>query len=134
MERKFLRHENRWKRQQKRPSRTLEETSPWRPQMEVGPFCWTTYWYGLIIFSIAISALHNAIELTEEMENVLPSTDSRLRTDLRALTHGNVKQAGREKILIEERERRKRREREAQGKKWAPQYFKVQPLTLFVFF
>jgi Oxysterol-binding protein len=59
------------------------------------------------------------------MEHTLPATDSRLRADLRCLTQGNVKQAGKEKVAIEERERRKRRERDAQGKKWAPVYFKV---------
>lgn len=70
-------------------------------------------------------------ELTEEMENTLPSTDSRLRTDLRALSKFDVKSAGKEKMSIEERERRKRREREAQGKKWSPVYFKVR---FFFFF
>jgi len=66
-------------------------------------------------------------ELTEEMEHTLPASDSRLRTDLRALSKADVKTAGKEKVSIEERERRKRREREAQGKKWSPQYFKKVP-------
>jgi len=66
-------------------------------------------------------------ELTDEMENTLPPTDSRLRTDMQALAAFDLKRAGREKIAIEERERRKRREREAQGKKWAPINFKKVP-------
>lgn len=66
-------------------------------------------------------------DLTDEMEHTLPPTDSRMRTDLRALSQNDVKRAGREKVIIEERERRKRREREAQGKKWSPVYFKKVP-------
>lgn len=66
-------------------------------------------------------------DTTEEMENTLPPTDSRLRADLRALNKFDLKTAAKEKVGIEERERRKRREREAQGKKWTPLYFKKVP-------
>ena len=60
------------------------------------------------------------------MENTLPPTDSRLRADLRALSKSDFKNAAKEKVNIEESQRRKRREREAQGKKWSPSYFKVR--------
>lgn len=73
------------------------------------------------------SFVEKLVEFTDEMEHTLPATDSRLRTDLQALSQSNVKLAGKEKVAIEERERRKRREREAQGKKWAPVYFKKVP-------
>lgn len=66
-------------------------------------------------------------ELSDEMEHTLPPTDSRLRGDLRALSAFDFKRAGKEKVALEESQRRKRREREAQGKKWAPQYFKKVP-------
>lgn len=66
-------------------------------------------------------------ELTEEMEHTLPTTDARLRTDLRALNKFDMKTAAKEKTSIEEEQRRKRREREAQGKTWSPNYFKKVP-------
>lgn len=70
---------------------------------------------------------HFVEELTEmdaELEAVLPSTDARLREDARALAANNIKLAGKEKARIEEKERQKRRERDASGKKWAPSLFK----------
>jgi len=62
--------------------------------------------------------------MTEELENILPSTDSRLRGDLKALSALDMKLAGKEKTRIEERERQKRKDRESQGKKWSPVHFK----------
>jgi len=70
---------------------------------------------------------HFVQELTatdEESLSCLPPTDSRLRGDVRALASLNMKQAAKEKTKIEDRERIKRRERDAQGKKWSPVYFK----------
>jgi len=66
-------------------------------------------------------------ELTQmdaELEAILPPTDARLREDARALADNNIKLAGKEKARIEEKERQKRRDRDAQGKKWNPQIFK----------
>jgi len=63
----------------------------------------------------------------EEYEAVLPTSDSRLRDDVKALQALNMKLAGKEKNKIEESERQKRREREERGLKWAPVYFKKKP-------
>jgi len=59
----------------------------------------------------------------EEYERVLAKSDSRWRSDVRALHQLDIKLAGKEKTRIEEVERQKRREREAQCVKWAPLYF-----------
>jgi len=47
-----------------------------------------------------------------------------LRGDVRALKSHNTKLAGKEKTKIEEAERVKRKEREAQAVQWSPVYFK----------
>lgn len=59
-----------------------------------------------------------------EYDAILPPSDSRLRADIRALKAGNVKVAGKEKNRIEEDQRQKRRERDAQHEKWTPVYFR----------
>jgi hypothetical protein len=71
--------------------------------------------------------LYELTALDEELELVLPPTDSRLRGDLRALTTLDMKIASKEKNKIEEKQRLKRRERDASGHKWSPAYFKKVP-------
>eukprot|EP01111_Echinosteliopsis_oligospora_P002698 TRINITY_DN140_c0_g1_i1.p1 TRINITY_DN140_c0_g1~~TRINITY_DN140_c0_g1_i1.p1 ORF type:complete len:490 (+),score=140.93 TRINITY_DN140_c0_g1_i1:72-1541(+) len=68
--------------------------------------------------------LEELTEMDDELEAILPTTDARLREDLRALAVNNIKLAGKEKTRIEEKERQKRRDRDAQGKKFTPQLFK----------
>lgn len=68
-----------------------------------------------------------SFELTDtdfEYDGILPATDSRLRADIRALKAGNIKIAGKEKIRIEEEQRQKRKDRDAQNIKWVPVYFR----------
>jgi len=62
--------------------------------------------------------------LTPELEATLPPTDSRLRTDRRALEKDDVNTAGKEKHRLEEEQRAKRKAREASGEHYAPKYFK----------
>lgn len=53
----------------------------------------------------------------------LPPTDTRLRPDQRAMEDGQYDFAADEKHRVEEKQRAKRREREAEGKTYSPQYF-----------
>jgi len=69
--------------------------------------------------------------LTDEYRAVLPASDSRLRGDLRALADHNTKLASKEKHIIEERERQKRRAASSQGLQWVPRYFKKEPDAKF---
>ncbi|KYQ88613.1 oxysterol binding family protein [Tieghemostelium lacteum] len=74
--------------------------------------------------------LQSLNELTPEMEEILPPTDSRLRLDRRLLQNGDNKNANREKNKIEERQREIRKQREAKGVTWLPRYFtKVEDAT-----
>jgi len=65
--------------------------------------------------------------LDDELESILPPSDSRLRSDLRALASLDMKAAAKEKNKIEDRQRLKRKERELNGVKWTPMYFKKLP-------
>jgi len=58
-----------------------------------------------------------------DCEAILPPTDSRLRKDRIALEDLDIKTAGMEKRLLEERERRLRKTRETKGVVWKPKYF-----------
>lgn len=64
-------------------------------------------------------------EMSENLEKILPPTDSRLRPDRYALEKGDVKKAAQEKHVLEEKQRDERRKREASGKAWTPRYFKI---------
>jgi len=91
----------------------LEPIVLWRKPIDLGET--TNKWkWGRFVYELTA---------TDE-EAILPPTDSRLRGDLRALASLNMKLAAKEKNKIEDRERQKRRERDAQGKKWSPVYFK----------
>eukprot|EP01117_Protostelium_nocturnum_P008280 TRINITY_DN2957_c0_g3_i2.p1 TRINITY_DN2957_c0_g3~~TRINITY_DN2957_c0_g3_i2.p1 ORF type:complete len:892 (+),score=388.98 TRINITY_DN2957_c0_g3_i2:164-2839(+) len=57
------------------------------------------------------------------MESYLPTTDSRLRKDRIALGELDIKKAGAEKRMLEERERRLRKTRETKGVIWKPKYY-----------
>ncbi|PRP89224.1 hypothetical protein PROFUN_02098 [Planoprotostelium fungivorum] len=59
----------------------------------------------------------------EGIEATLPTTDSRLRKDRIALEELDIKKAGAEKRILEERERRIRKQREQKGVVWKPKYF-----------
>ncbi len=53
----------------------------------------------------------------------LPPTDTRLRPDQRAMEDGEYDFAASEKSRVEEKQRAKRREREANGEEFVPQWF-----------
>ncbi len=61
--------------------------------------------------------------LTEEMKKHLPKTDSRFRGDQRLMEYQKFDEAGAEKIRLEEKQRKKRKENEAAGIHPLPRYF-----------
>ena len=61
--------------------------------------------------------------LTEEMKNVLPKTDSRFRGDQRLMEYQKFDEAGIEKTRLEEKQRKKRKENEKNGIHPIPRYF-----------
>jgi len=63
------------------------------------------------------------IHLTDEMREILPPTDSRLRPDRIALENGENKKAANEKYKLEEAQRALRKQREAKGIEYKPTYF-----------
>jgi hypothetical protein len=61
--------------------------------------------------------------LTEEMKKVLPRTDSRFRGDQRLMEYQKIDEAGEEKLRLEEKQRKKRKENEKAGIIPVPRYF-----------
>ena len=65
-------------------------------------------------------------EMSAELRQKLPPTDSRLRPDQRALENGDLKFASSEKQRIEEKQRSMRKAREKAREKWKPRYFEEE--------
>eukprot|EP00029_Vermamoeba_vermiformis_P006276 TRINITY_DN2413_c0_g1_i1.p1 TRINITY_DN2413_c0_g1~~TRINITY_DN2413_c0_g1_i1.p1 ORF type:complete len:495 (-),score=241.77 TRINITY_DN2413_c0_g1_i1:134-1618(-) len=63
------------------------------------------------------------LELTEEMKQYLPPSDSRLRKDRLALEHGEIKKAKDEKHRLEEAQRERKKQRDASNIAYKPKYF-----------
>ncbi|OJJ54020.1 hypothetical protein ASPSYDRAFT_61376 [Aspergillus sydowii CBS 593.65] len=61
--------------------------------------------------------------LTDSLRPQLPPTDTRLRPDQRAMEEGEYDLAATEKHRVEEKQRAKRREREANGEEYIPRWF-----------
>ncbi|MCJ1479107.1 hypothetical protein MMC13_007791 [Lambiella insularis] len=61
--------------------------------------------------------------LPEKLKPLLPPTDTRLRPDQRAMEDGQYEFAATEKNRVEEKQRAKRREREAKGEAFVPRWF-----------
>ena len=61
--------------------------------------------------------------LTEEMKKCLPRTDSRFRGDQRLMEYQKFDEAGAEKLRLEEKQRKKRKENEKAGIHPLPRYF-----------
>lgn len=61
--------------------------------------------------------------LTEEMKNKLPKTDTRFREDQRLMEYQKFDEAGEEKNRLEEKQRAKRKENEKNGIHPVPRYF-----------
>lgn len=74
-------------------------------------------YYGFTSFAITLN------EVTPDLEGVLPSTDSRLRPDQRAMEEGRIDEADELKIQVEEGQRARKRKRDADGETWTPQWF-----------
>ncbi|GAM23883.1 hypothetical protein SAMD00019534_070580, partial [Acytostelium subglobosum LB1] len=66
----------------------------------------------------------NIINLTPEYEKILPTTDSRLRTDRRALEASDMDTASKQKHVLEEKQREDKKARVAAGQEWETKYFK----------
>jgi hypothetical protein len=71
-----------------------------------------TEYYGLTPFGITLN------EITSDLVGVLPLTDSRYRTDVRALEEGDLDRAEAEKSRIEEMQRERRRVHSEQQPHW----------------
>ncbi len=65
----------------------------------------------------------NLNNLTKEILEKIPPTDSRLRTDLRAYEHGDLELAKTEKHRLEESQRARRRKDKKAKKVWKPKWF-----------
>ncbi|GJE85969.1 oxysterol-binding protein-domain-containing protein [Phanerochaete sordida] len=71
-----------------------------------------TEYYGFTYFGITLN------EITPDLENKLPPTDSRWRPDVRALEEGNLDLAESEKARVEEMQRERRRHGEERKPRW----------------
>ena len=61
--------------------------------------------------------------IPDNLRPLLPPTDTRLRPDQRAMEDGEYDFAATEKNRVEEKQRAKRREREAEGEEFVPHWF-----------
>lgn len=68
----------------------------------------------------------NANHVWKDLLYDICPTDCRLRPDTRALEHGNEDLAESEKKRLEEKQRAKRKQREATGEEWHPRWFKCE--------
>lgn len=71
-----------------------------------------TEYYGFTYFGITLN------EITPDLANRLPPTDSRWRPDVRALEEGNIDLAESEKTRVEELQRERRRRGEERKPRW----------------
>lgn len=85
-------------------------------QAETPPDNWERI-YHFSLFTLQLNKLSN------EMKQTLPLTDSRRRTDQRALENGDLTLANSEKHRLEERQRAVRKYREQNNIEWTPSYF-----------
>jgi hypothetical protein len=81
--------------------------------------------FNLTPFVVTLNAL------PPRLQPLLAPTDSRFRPDQRAMEEGNYDIASEEKNRVEEKQRARRREREAAGEHFEPRWFKLQkhPVT-----
>lgn len=81
-------------------------------------------YYGFTRFAIELN------EFTEDLNEVLPPTDTRFRPDQRNLENGEVEKAELEKHRIEEKQRNRRKEMEARGDPHQPLWFALSKDSL----
>ncbi|WEW60426.1 Oxysterol-binding protein 3 [Emydomyces testavorans] len=79
--------------------------------------------YGFTVFAASLN------EITPLEREKLPSTDSRLRPDQRALEEGDVDGAEELKALLEEKQRQRRKDMEERGETWRPRWFTKVGIT-----
>lgn len=97
-------------------ARTLESFSHLHILWRMAPFPRLAQeFYGLTSFGITLN------EITEDIKDKLPLTDSRFRPDVRALEEGNIDEAEEQKLRLEETQR----ERRKNGQDRQPQWFKL---------
>lgn len=75
-------------------------------------------YYGFTRFAISLN------EITEDIKDILPPTDSRLRPDQRALEQGDADQAEELKLRLENDQRERRKQLEESGQTYEPQWFR----------
>nr|XP_043896034.1 oxysterol-binding protein-related protein 1-like isoform X2 [Solea senegalensis] len=66
-------------------------------------------------------------ELEKSMEGVVPTTDSRLRPDIRAMENGDIDLASAEKKRLEEKQRMARKNRTKSTEEWKTRWFQQGP-------
>ncbi|CAG8452433.1 12538_t:CDS:2 [Ambispora gerdemannii] len=76
-------------------------------------------YYGFTQFTIELN------ELTPDIVDFLPSTDTRFRPDQRLFEEGKVAEAEQEKSRLEQKQRDFRKHLEKIGQEWKPQWFKL---------
>lgn len=69
-------------------------------------------YYGFTAFGTTLN------EVTEDIKDMLPATDSRYRPDVRALEEGGLEVAEREKTRLEEEQRARRQKRGDRAPRW----------------
>ncbi|KOS13119.1 hypothetical protein Malapachy_1581 [Malassezia pachydermatis] len=74
-------------------------------------------YYGFTYFALSLN------EITDDLKNVLPPTDSRLRPDQRALEDGDADSAEELKHTLENEQRARRKQMEDAGETYQPQWF-----------
>lgn len=81
--------------------------------------------FNLTQFAITLNAL------PEKLGAWLPQSDTRFRPDQRAMEEGRYDDASEDKHRVEEKQRAKKREREASGEEYNPRWFskKIHPLS-----
>ncbi|KAM8839741.1 oxysterol-binding protein-related protein 1-like [Synchiropus picturatus] len=66
-------------------------------------------------------------QLEKSMEGIIPSTDSRLRPDIRAMENGDIDAASAEKKRLEEKQRMARKNRGKSSEEWKTRWFQQGP-------
>jgi hypothetical protein len=77
-------------------------------------------YYGFTQFTIELN------ELTPDLVELLPCTDTRLRPDQRLFEEGHIEKAETEKLRLEQKQREYRKFLEKSGKSWKPQWFQQE--------
>ncbi|KAK9766384.1 Oxysterol-binding protein 3 [Basidiobolus ranarum] len=77
--------------------------------------------YGFTQFAMELN------EITPDIADKLPQTDTRLRPDQKLFEHGKVDEAEEEKLRVEQLQRERRKQSEIAGEVWSPQWFEKKP-------